>query len=89
MPLSDDRLNPLLERKKTMKNATEIAVDSIRLCLTTERKDAARYEDGPQMQRYLRNATGADIILEGDGVLRLGTTLYVHDYYLIDEGEKR
>jgi len=41
------------------------------------------------MQRYLRNATGADILLEGDGVLRLGTTIYVHDYYLIGEGEER
>jgi hypothetical protein len=72
-----------------MQNETEIAVESIRLCLTTERNDAARYEDGPQMQRYLRNSTGADIILEGDGVLRIGTTLYVHDYYLIGEGEER
>ena len=89
MPLSNDRLKSLLERKKTMKNATEIAVDSIRLCLTTELKDAARYEHPPQMQIYLRNATGADIILDADGVLRLGTTLYVHDYHLIDEGEER
>ena len=75
-----------------MKNETEIDLDAVRLCLTTERKDAARYEDGPQTQsqmEYLRNSTGADIILEGDGVLRLGTTLYVHDYYLIGEGEER
>ena len=72
-----------------MKNETEITVDAVRLCLTTERNDAARYEGGPQMQRYLRNATGAEILLEGDGVLRLGTTIYVHDYYLIGEGEER
>lgn len=82
-------LHPLLERKKTMKNETEITVDAVRLCLTTELKDAARYSDPAQIQAYLRNATGAEIILDYDGVLRLGTTLYVHDYYLIGEGEER
>lgn len=72
-----------------MKNETEIAVESIRLCLTTEAKDAASYPDPHQMQAYLRNATGADLVYAGDGVLRLGATLYVHDYYLIGEGEER
>ena len=82
-----------------MKNETEITVDSVRLCLTTELKDAARYPDPVQMQAYLRNATGADIMLDwcdalggertGEGLLRIGHTLWVHDYYLIGEGEER
>jgi|DEB0MinimDraft_6_1074348.scaffolds.fasta_scaffold21012_6 hypothetical protein len=82
-----------------MKNETEITVDAVRLCLTTETDDAARYPDPVQMQAYLRNVTGADIVLDwraasggertGEGLLRIGHTLYVHDYYLIGEGEER
>ena len=64
-------------------------IDSIRLCLTTDARDAAQYPDRQQMQTYLRNATGADITCDQtDSVfLRVGT-LYVHDYYLIGEGER-
>jgi hypothetical protein len=72
-----------------MKNETEITVDAVRLCLTTELKDAESYSDPYQIQAYLRNATGADLVVGIDGVIRLGATLYVHDYYLIGEGEER
>ena len=64
-------------------------IDSIRLCLTTDARDAAQYPDRLQMQTYLRNATGADVETDKTDpkVLRVGT-LYVHDYYLIGEGER-
>ncbi len=63
---------------------------TVRLCLTTDSKDAAQYPDRQQMQTYLRNATGADVTCDQtDSVfLRVGT-LYVHDYDVIGEGEER